>query len=88
MFSTVNSIPNIGKSVCALLYFDHLLLIETYKSFFSLPLGLSTESNLYILQRASHAKKWKGLIANNGNLVFDGLTIVVALEDAEGEKKW
>ena len=56
--------------------------------FFSLPLGLSAASKLYVLQRASHAKKWKGLITETGILIFTGLTIVVALEDSEGEKKW
>lgn len=76
------------NSVFQLTYFIHCVKKLTIHEFFSLPLGLSTESNLYILQRASHAKKWKGLIANNGNLIFTGMTIVVALEDSEGEKKW
>lgn len=56
--------------------------------FLSLPLGLSTESKLFVLQRASHAKKWKGLITESGTCIFTGLTIVVALEDSDGEKRW
>lgn len=40
------------------------------------------------MQRASHAKKWKGLITETGTFIFSGLTIVVTLEDSDGEKKW
>jgi len=40
------------------------------------------------LQRASHAKKWRGLLTENGTLIFSGLAITVALDDNEAEKKW
>ena len=65
-----------------------LLLIPTKFLSFSLPLGLSTETNVYALQRASHAKKWNGLIDESGNLIFTGLAVVITLDDVNAEKKW
>jgi hypothetical protein len=55
---------------------------------FSLPLGLSNETGLFILQRASHAKHWSRPTSDSGKLLFDGIRIVVSLEKAEFEKKW
>jgi len=54
-----------------------------------LPLGLSNETGLFVMQRARHAKKWlRPKCGANDSLVLDGLTIAVALEKLEIEKKW
>ena len=56
---------------------------------YRLPLGLSNESGLFVLQRARHAKNWSRPTADDsGRLLFDGVSIAVALENIELEKKF
>lgn len=55
----------------------------------SLPLGLSIENGLFVLQRARHAKKWcRPGCEINGHPVFYGLKIALALDKVDFEKKW
>jgi len=54
-----------------------------------LPLGFSTESGLYELQRASNAKRWsRPSCDEKGTALFDGLKVVLALESIDMGKKW
>jgi len=54
-----------------------------------LPLGLSIENGLFVLQRARHAKKWcRPGCEINGHPVFYGLKIALALDKVDFEKKW
>lgn len=59
-----------------------------FYSLHSLPLGLSIETGIFVMQRARDAKKWSRPRSENSGLIFDGLTIAVALENSEVEKKW
>jgi hypothetical protein len=63
----------------------HALFIHTHTR---LPLGLSNETGLFSLQRASNAKHWKRPMSEPGKLLFDGIKVVISLEKAEFEKKW
>ena len=65
--------------------YTHSLLIHTHPR---LPLGLSNETGLFSLQRASNAKHWKRPMSEVGKLLFDGIKVVISLEKAEFEKKW
>lgn len=47
-----------------------------------LPVGLSNESGLFLLQRARHATHWRE------PAVFDGLRLAVSLEKRDAEKEW
>lgn len=55
---------------------------------YRLPLGLSSASGLFPLQKARHAKYWSRPSSENGSLLFKGMNIMIALEDYELEKKW
>lgn len=53
-----------------------------------LPVGLSIKSGLYQLQKARHAKRWCRPGYENGELVFKGLKLTVALENEKSEAAW
>jgi len=53
-----------------------------------LPLGLSSASGIFVLQRARNAKLWSRPTNESGGLLFEGINIVIALENPEHEKKW
>ena len=54
-----------------------------------LPLGLSDASGLFVLQRARHAKKWsRPTCEKRRTLIFEGVTVAIALENDEIAKKW
>jgi len=58
-------------------------------SSYRLPLGLSTSSGLFILQKARNAKKWcRPGCQDNGDPLFQGLNIIIALDNQDSEKKW
>jgi hypothetical protein len=58
-------------------------------SSYRLPLGLSTSSGLFTLQKARHAKKWcRPGCQDDGEPVFHGINIMIALENQDSEKKW
>eukprot|EP00557_Chaetoceros_sp_GSL56_P002243 CAMPEP_0176502384 /NCGR_PEP_ID=MMETSP0200_2-20121128/14720_1 /TAXON_ID=947934 /ORGANISM="Chaetoceros sp., Strain GSL56" /LENGTH=1764 /DNA_ID=CAMNT_0017901443 /DNA_START=340 /DNA_END=5631 /DNA_ORIENTATION=- len=55
---------------------------------YRLPSGLSSATGLFPLQKARHAKYWNRPGSENGSLLFEGMNIMIALEDYESEKKW
>lgn len=55
-----------------------------------LPLGLSNDTGLFVLQRARYAKKWSrpGQQHGSGAAVFNDLNVAVSLPKVDMEKKW
>jgi hypothetical protein len=55
-----------------------------------LPIGLDHSSGVFVLQRASHARDWIRPSADNGKLIFEGMTFALSTDKpkSESESLW
>lgn len=87
MLLTVGFTVSIGKLFLVIMFNYHSCMNHSHASL-RLPLGLSGATGIFALQKARHARLWSRPTNEYGGLLFEGMSIIMALEKPDHENKW